>query len=533
MIKHLTLFLIFLLTQSILQSQVVQEWVQRFENPPNGVYGIAAVKADNQGNVFVSGSMSSASVTDYVTIKYNSAGVQQWARIYSGLIEDRVIDMALDNSGNVLVTGFSENQTGTFDIITIKYSTLGDSLWVKRYNGANDFTMDQPVAMDIDGNNNIYVSGYSFGSSPMNYVTIKYSPDGDSLWVARYSSGGTDIPSDIYVDEAGNVYVYGEGVLILKYNPDGNLLWSKTYPIEAAESNKVLCGDGNGNIFFAGTKSTATFGDFAVVKINSEGDTLWTRTYNGLGNSETNHDDPAAITIDSNGNVILTGKSYNMSSYFFSTIKYSANGVFLWERIYSNPQNSEGGTDILTDNAGNIYVTGGSNAFTTIKYNSNGDSLWAMIYNGPSNMFDIPSAMTKDNSDNIYVTGRSRHSGSEAYYDIATLKYSQTTTGISQENNLIDNYRLYQNYPNPFNPSTKIRYSIPSVILPQAQGNIKVTLKVYDILGNQVAALVDEYKQAGIYEVEFSSKGELSSGIYYYHLQAGEFSQTKKLILLK
>jgi hypothetical protein len=288
--------------------------------------------------------------------------------------------------------------------------------------------------------------------------------------------------------------------------------------------------------FFAGTKSTATFGDFAVVKINSEGDTLWTRTYNGLGNGETNHDDPAAITIDNSGNVILTGKSYNMSSYFFSTIKYSANGVFLWERIYSNPQNVEGGTDILTCNDENIYVTGGSYAFITIKYNSIGDSLWAMIYNGPSNMFDIPSAMTKDNSDNIYVTGRSRHSGSEAYYDIATLKYSQTTTGISQENNLIDNYRLYQNYPNPFNPTTKIKYQIPlssPLLKGESEAGGFITLKVYDILGNEVAALVDEYKQAGIYEVEFSSKGELSSGIYYYHLQAGEFSQTKKLILLK
>jgi hypothetical protein len=254
MLKHLSIFLIFFLTQSNLHSQVVQEWVQRFENPPDGVYHVAGLKVDNQGNVFVSGSMSSATVTDYVTIKYNSAGVQQWARIYSELIEDRVVDVALDNSGNVLVTGFSENHTGTFDIITIKYNTLGDSLWVRRYNGADTFTMDQPVAMDIDGNNNIYVSGYSFGSSPMNYVTIKYSPDGDSLWVARYSSGGTDIPKDIYVDEAGNTYVYASGALILKYNPDGNLLWSKTYPIEAAESNKVLCGDGNGNIFFCRNK---------------------------------------------------------------------------------------------------------------------------------------------------------------------------------------------------------------------------------------------------------------------------------------
>lgn len=527
MLKHFSFLLILFIPQLNLHSQVLQEWVQRFENPPSGVYGVASVKVDNQGNVFVSGSMSDGVVTDYVTIKYSSAGVQQWVRIYSGLIEDRVIDMALDNLGNVLVTGLSENQTGTFDIITIKYNTLGDSLWVRRYNGDNAFTMDQPVAMDIDANNNVYVSGYSFGSSPMNYVTIKYNPGGDSLWVARYLSGGTDIPLDIYIDDSGNAYVYGRGTFILKYNSAGNLLWSKQYSVEAAESNKVLSGDSKGNIYFAGIKSTATFGDFAVVKINSDGDTLWTRIHNGLGNGETNHDNPAAITIDNDGDIILTGKSSYLSSYYFSTIKYSADGVFLWERNYSNSQNGEGGTDILSDNDGNIYVAGGSNDFTTIKYNSNGDSLWAMIYNGPSNMFDIASAMTIDNLNNIYVTGKS-HSGIANNYDIATLKYSQSTTSVREEQNLVDNYRLYQNYPNPFNPKT--------IISCELGDSYFTSLKIFNILGKEIATLVNKEQTAGSYSVEWDA-ADISSGVYFYILRiesaSGIFSEIKQMILLK
>ena len=528
MIKYVLLFLIFFISLQNLHPQVIQEWVQRFENPPNGVYNVVGVKVDNQGNVFVSGSISDAFLTDYVTIKYNSAGVLQWGRTYSGLIEDKLIDMLLDNSGNVLITGFSENQTGTFDIITIKYNTLGDSLWLRRYNGESAFSMDQPVAMDIDVDNNIYVSGYSFGSSPMNYVTIKYSPDGDSLWVARYPSGDTDIPVDIYVDEDESVYVYGRGASILKYNPDGNLVWNRTYPIEASETNKVLCGDSNGNIFFAGIKSTATFGDFAVIKINPAGDTLWTRIYNGLGNNETNHDNPTAITIDNGGNVLFTGKSYDLSSYFFSTIKYSADGVFQWENIYSNPENGEGGVDILTDNDGNVYVTGGSNAFTTIKYNSNGDSLWAAIYNGPSNLLDVPSALTMDNLGNIYVTGRSRHSGSEDFFDIAILKYSQTTTGISQENNSLKNYQLYQNYPNPFNSKTIINYELGFTSF--------TSLKIFNILGEEIATLVNKVQNAGIYSTEWDAS-DSPSGIYFYILsiesEAGMFTEVKRMILLK
>ncbi|MCU0344913.1 MAG: T9SS type A sorting domain-containing protein, partial [Ignavibacterium sp.] len=90
-------------------------------------------------------------------------------------------------------------------------------------------------------------------------------------------------------------------------------------------------------------------------------------------------------------------------------------------------------------------------------------------------------------------------------------------------------FELFQNYPNPFNPSTVISYQLP------VSGN--VILKIYDVLGNKVATLVDEYKTAGSYEVEFNvaqvSRPEISSGIYFYKLSAGSFSQTKKMILLK
>ena len=85
-------------------------------------------------------------------------------------------------------------------------------------------------------------------------------------------------------------------------------------------------------------------------------------------------------------------------------------------------------------------------------------------------------------------------------------------------------YSLSQNYPNPFNPSTTIIYSIPE------DGH--VTLKVYDVLGNEVASLVDEQKQSGSFDVNFNASA-LSSGVYYYQIKAGEFTSTKKLVLMK
>ncbi len=104
--------------------------------------------------------------------------------------------------------------------------------------------------------------------------------------------------------------------------------------------------------------------------------------------------------------------------------------------------------------------------------------------------------------------------------------------GVEDDGKIPKTFSLSQNYPNPFNPSTKIKFTIPSVTLRQAQSDNWVTLKVYDVLGNEIATLVNEEKQPGTYEVEFDG-ATLPSGIYFYQFKAGQFSETKKMILLK
>ncbi len=108
-------------------------------------------------------------------------------------------------------------------------------------------------------------------------------------------------------------------------------------------------------------------------------------------------------------------------------------------------------------------------------------------------------------------------------------------TSVNTSIKIVDNYSLSQNYPNPFNPCTTIRYSIPSLPSPlQGEGSRvrSVTLKVYDLLGREVATLVNEKKQTGNYEVKFNGAG-LQSGIYFYRMMTDGFTQTKKLVLLK
>ncbi|MCW8812709.1 MAG: T9SS type A sorting domain-containing protein, partial [Chlorobium sp.] len=119
--------------------------------------------------------------------------------------------------------------------------------------------------------------------------------------------------------------------------------------------------------------------------------------------------------------------------------------------------------------------------------------------------------------------------------DIYYSRISQMPVSINngQDNNRIPKiFSLYQNYPNPFNPSTKIKFTIPSVIARETKQSQLVTLKIYDVLGNEISTLVNEEKAAGNYEVDFIADG-LPSGIYFYKLQAGSFVETKKMILLK
>jgi hypothetical protein len=93
-------------------------------------------------------------------------------------------------------------------------------------------------------------------------------------------------------------------------------------------------------------------------------------------------------------------------------------------------------------------------------------------------------------------------------------------------------YKLEQNYPNPFNPTTKIRYSIPNVETHNDASLRNVTLKIYDILGDEVATLVNEKKEAGYYEIEFNASS-IASGVYIYRLQSGSFTSSKKMMVLK
>ncbi|MCI0532263.1 MAG: SBBP repeat-containing protein, partial [candidate division Zixibacteria bacterium] len=178
------------------------------------------------------------------------------------------------------------------------------------------------------------------------------------------------------------------------------------------------------------SSAPASGGDFTTIKYNSNGDTVWVRYYNGPGNST---DEAQAIQVDQKGRLYVTGKSLGSgTSDDFATIKYNSNGDTLWVRRYNGSGNGVDQPLVLNvDDSGFVYVSGytwngTSNDYTTIKYDSSGNTIWVRIYNGPGNGNDQALAQALDQIKNVYVTGFSIGSGTGE--DYATIEYTKDGT---------------------------------------------------------------------------------------------------------
>ena len=422
---------------------VQQAWVARYNGTGNLDDVAEAVVIDNSGNVYVAGdSEGSGTGSDYVTIKYDSAGQQQWVARYDGPAHDfdEADAIALDKAGNVYVTGFSVGLGGYFRYVTIKYNLAGQTQWIAHYNGIGNGN-DIALAIAVDALDNVYVTGQSF-DSPLasDYATVKYNSAGQEQWVARYNhfGGGLNGATAIAVDTAGNVYVTGESdydYATIKYDPAGREQWVARYngpgPVgNSADGATAIAIDDSGNIYVTGfSVSSGDDYDYATIKYSSAGQEQWVSRYNGPGNDWDLAND---IVVDKSGNVYVTGQSVGTTypDYDYATIKYDSAGREQWVARYNGPGNGEDdATRIVLDSAGNAYVTGASEGsrgafdYATIKYNPSGDQQWVARYEGPANSYDLARAIAVDGSGNVYVSGNSAGLGTGS--DYSTIKYVQ------------------------------------------------------------------------------------------------------------
>ena len=423
-----------------------QAWVAHYDGPGDYEDRVTGLTTDNSGNVYVTGfSWGSGTSRDYATIKYDSVGQEQWVARYNGPIgfgDDSAAAIAVDSSGNVYVTGESMNLKAELDYATIKYNSAGQEQWVARYSGPGNF--DEATAIATDSSGNVYVTGSSEDPDFRDdIVTVKYNAAGQQQWVARYNGPGNDEDEAIAiaVDGSGDVFVAGSGVgttypdydyVTIKYSSTGQEEWVARYngPGEGVDIVTSMAIDGSANTYVTGA-STGPNGDYdyATIKYDSNGQEQWVEHYDGPGNGD---DSPSGIALDSSGNVYVTGASAGANaSSDYATVKYSPAGLRQWIARYYNPErnNDDFARAIAVDSSDNIYVTGtswvlgGSDDYVTLKYNSAGDEQWIAHYN------EVPAPFAKaiavDSSGNVCVAG---WGGFYPDYHYITLMYTQGGT---------------------------------------------------------------------------------------------------------
>jgi hypothetical protein len=490
-------------------------WTQRyFHCGFDDVRGnsIAAVTVGSNTFVYVAGGDNSTcdnTKADYITIKYDAInGTPLWdnPRTYNGPLNGKDIATHVDGdaSGNIYVTGESQvNTNGRFDWITIKYEAngsrsgtwtdQGDGVGIRRYTGSGDHEC-VPTMLKVDKTGTyIYVTGKSFDISNNQVIaTVCYGcSDGATFGQKIYSgeSGSTNIVNDMAVDIAHGVYITGSSgnnCVTFKYQPD---LSGLPQPIWVASTDGGVNNSIDVYLHPVGGHTFCCI--FDVIVTGQNGNSGQTIRYSDVGNtytrqwSSTYGNKFVSLALDANENIYVFGQQ----DPDFLTAEYKSDGTLLDHKPYTCANDGIVPVGIKSDASGNVFTAAQCVYSTT----SGIGKEYLIIKYSPGGGFG-PNTVQNPNGNNV------------------------STLSVPND------YALEQNYPNPFNPVTLIKYALPKA------GNVKIN--VFDVLGREVSTIVNEYKEAGYYNIQFDGSS-LPSGVYIYKINAGNFRDIKKMVLVK
>jgi hypothetical protein len=433
-------------------------------------------------------------------------------------------DICLDNDGAIYVVWHDyrawvddNSWTSPIDIYLDK-STDGGITWntdLKVSDGTGTYPWHFQPSMAIDKQNNyIYVSFSDYD---------RYYPQGDL--------------GDINIVVSSNQAVSFNSKVRVDNTPD-SLLVAQSFSsvtVDSATHNVYVVFEdsrnGNKDIYLA--KST-DFGNSFVSNVLVNTDTI-------------NAQEEPSIKVDKSGYIYIVWKDWKADStvseapylndIYFSKSTDAGNAFSIPTKVTDQFMNAENGYNfpprLVLDNLGRISVVWHDNrlGYSTCFYDQSidGGQTFGEDIVIPDNTDSISHALPRlycDNKNDVFVVWMDKRNTNNLY-DIFIAK-KQLITATDNDNLSVAEYSLNQNFPNPFNPVTTIRFSITMLE--------NVNLKIYDILGNEIATLLNEEKPAGTYEVKFNTstlKHQPSSGVYYYQLKAGSFISTKSMVLLK
>jgi hypothetical protein len=460
-----------------------------------------------------------------------------WTKTFGGSDYDIGYSVKQTTDSGYIITGYTYSfGAGGADFWLIKTDVSGDTLWTKTFGGSNrDY--GRSVQQTADGGYIIVGETGSFGAGELDVWLIKTDAFGDTLWTKTF--GGSDYdysPSVCQTTDSGYIITgatesFGAGgadFWLIKTNASGDTLWTKSLWGNDWDCGFSVQQTTDGGYIIVG--ETHSFGsgnkDVWLIKTNASGDTLWTKTFGG-----SNYDCGASVCQTADGEYIITGatESFGAGEYDVWLIKTNASGDTLWTKTFGGRE-FEWSYSVLQTTDGGYIIVGETRSFGAgnrdawlIKTDASGDTLWTKTFGG--SLGDRGRSVLQTTDGGYIITGTTESFGA-GDYDVWLIKTTPDVINRIEQNDdkLPLDYALYHNYPNPFNPSTKIKYSIPQTS--------KVQIKVFDILGNEIETLVNEEKQNGTYEKTWYVEG-LPSGIYFYRLQAGNFVEAKKMVLLR
>jgi hypothetical protein len=538
--------------------QVEVKWLAEYNGGPIlQSYYPEDMILDEQGNVYLTGHTTVVEPWEYdmIAMKYSSNGQLLWVRNYnqSPHSSDNGMFLKLDYQGNLVVAGVSKRTNESKDFTLIKYDTSGTETWISAYsNPPTNETELNGMGLDHDGN--IYLcgsipdSGVTVG---FDIVLLKYNSSGQLLWQTRYNGPDSEftMAAAMFVDSVGNMIVAGHesnipyenyNSLLMKYDTNGNQIWKTVYYEPELCCNRPTCiaRDNDGNIVATGIVANISEStDYLTIKYDPQGNISWTRRFEpidyGVPFRSQIFTEPEAICIDSEKNICIAGTAIGYDKEELLTIKYAPDGGLLWNAYFTGtPSYLNYPSDITSDNWNNIYVVGstGHNMYgytcnyITIKYDAQGNEQWNMHYGQNYIGTDHGLEIELNSEADVIVSGVSDDISSIAD-DIVTISYAQDQSGTDySDHNLPGPIELMPAYPNPFNSQTIISYSLPT--------GSQVSLDIFDILGNNVATIVNEEQTEGFHKIAWNADG-LPSGIYFYKLKTDSHSESRKVVLIR
>ncbi len=498
----------------------------------------------------------------------------------------------IQSDGKIVVAGTSRDADHSFFTV-VRYDTDGSIDSTFGTNGIDTtdigWTDDKAYSAVIQGDGKIVAAGYSSAAGERVFALVRYNTDG-SLDSSFGSNGIVKTGVGQSDDEIYSVAVQGDGKIVavgtssqvisnqnlyvfalVRYNPDGSLdntfgtngivsiyleisnnplIDNKAKSVIIQTDGKIVVGGYSGN---PGLYQYISQSYFALLRFNTDGSLDNSFGANGIVLTSIGvwDDEVSSLAIQSDRKIVAAGNTDSVAAngtayeYFFALARYNSDGSLDGTfgkngKVITAIGQSDDASTVALQRDGKIVAVGYSlgKGIALARYNNEGsldstfgaDGIVTTTGIGWGGDRAYSAAIQSDGK--IVVAGAAEYNNFYNFDEFVVARYANNSGGasaVSESAGLPKSFVLYQNYPNPFNPTTMISYQLPM--------SSHVTLKVYDVLGREVAALVSERENAGSYSVTFYASGgdgsRLSSGVYFYRLTAGSYVATKKLVIVK